>query len=58
MFAIKNSKKHIALAEDEPPEKKLISDGDILIKELYKKQSNKKLDLREYVRIFVVFAVP
>lgn len=47
MFAIKNSKRRIALIDDEPPDKKLISDGDLLIKELYVKQSNTKLDLKE-----------
>lgn len=47
MFAIKNPKRHIALLEDEPPEKKLVSDGDLLIKELYKKQTNTKVDLKE-----------
>lgn len=33
--------------DDEPPDKNLISDGDLLIKELYKKQNNKKVDLTE-----------
>lgn len=54
MFAIKNSKKHIAYySEDEPPTKKLISDGDLLIKELYEKQTNTKVDLKEWVFIYL-----
>lgn len=47
MFATKNTKRHIAYLEDKPPDKKLISDGDLLIKELYKRQTNTEIDLKE-----------
>lgn len=47
MVSVKNTKRRIAYFEDEPPDKKLISDGDLLIKELYEKQTNTKVDLKE-----------
>lgn len=46
MLAI-TSKKRSTNQEDEPPEKKLMSDGDILIKDLYKKQTNTRTTLSE-----------
>lgn len=53
MFAIKNQKRHTKYLDDEPPDKKIISDGDLLIKELYKKQTNTKVDLKALVSLFL-----
>ena len=40
-------KRPIYTFEDEPPEKKLVSDGDMLIKRLSEKQRNTKVNLQE-----------
>lgn len=47
MSTVKNTKRNINYIDEQPPEKKLISDGDILIKELYEKQTTLTLDLKE-----------
>lgn len=47
MSAIRMQKRHIGINEDEPPEKKIVSDGDILIKELFQKQTNITINLKE-----------
>lgn len=47
MSAVRSQKRNIGISEDEPPEKKIVSDGDILIKQLHEKQTNTTITLQE-----------
>jgi len=47
MSAIKKRHMHLTYLEEEPPEKKIKSDGDLLIKKLALKQMNTDINLKQ-----------
>lgn len=46
MSSLKDKRNFHLIDEYEPPEKKILSDGDILIKELVAKQKNTQITLK------------
>lgn len=47
MSYVRNKSNHFSCKEYEPPTKKIVSEGDILIKNLVNKQQNKDICLQE-----------